>query len=253
MNSRVTWETPPSTHPSISNDEVHVWLARLSVWKTKAPAFLEILTPDERTRAERFHFKTHQLHFILTRGILRTLLARYLHGRPEQVHLTYNAYGKPALAHNDADANGSHALRFNLSHADELALFAFTVEREIGVDIERIRDDFACDEIAARFFSAREVAMLHLLPERQRREGFFNCWTRKEAYVKARGAGLSLPLDGFDVSLAPDEPASLLSVTGAPEESRNWRLQELTTEAGYTAALAVEGRDWQLRCRQWSG
>jgi 4'-phosphopantetheinyl transferase len=133
-----------------------------------------------------------------------------------------------------------------------MALYAFTLQREVGLDLEFMRHDFACEEIAARFFSEREVAMLSALPVSQRVQGFFNCWTRKEAYIKARGVGLSLPLNSFDVSLAPEEPAALLSVSDGTGETQRWRLQELNPAAGYVAAVAVEGIGWRLRCWQWS-
>jgi 4'-phosphopantetheinyl transferase len=248
MNQSSSWPSP-QMHPALASDEVHIWLAHLNQLEDRAPSFLEILAPDERDRASRFHFEKDRVRFILTRGILRTILARYLQSDAAHLSFDYNAYGKPSLAGRAGDAP---ALHFNLSHAHELALYAFTLQREVGLDLEFIRHDFDCEEIAARFFSEREVAMLCALPASQRVQGFFNCWTRKEAYVKARGQGLSLPLDSFDVSLVPGRPAALLSVSDGTGETQRWRLQELNPAAGYVAAVVVEGIGWRLRCWQWS-
>ena len=236
-------------HPTLASDEVHVWLAHLNQLEANTQSFVEILAPDERDRAGRFHFEKDRVRFIQTRGILRTILARYLQSDAAHLSFDYNAYGKPSLAGQEGRAP---ALHFNLSHAHEMALYAFTLQREVGIDIEFIRNDFDCEEIAGRFFSKREVEMLRSLPVRQRTEGFFNCWTRKEAYVKARGQGLSLTLDRFDVSLAPGEPATLLSVRDKIGETQHWVLQELNPAAGYVAAVAVEGSGWQLFCWQCS-
>lgn len=188
------------------------------------------------------------------------ILSRYLDAKPDHLRFCYNPFGKPALT----EPQGAGALRFNMSHSDDLALYAVTSGQEVGVDIEHLRDDFASEQIAERFFSPREVAMLHAVPLNMRTRGFFNCWTRKEAYIKARGEGLSLPLDGFDVTLTPGEPAALLSVRESkPEvgdviagdnelEASRWSLRELRPGAGYAGAIAVQGHDWQLKCWQWT-
>src|SRR5207244_11453763 len=122
---------------------------------------------------------------------------------------------------------------------------------EVGIDLEYIRAEVADEPIAERFFASREIAALIGLPAPLRAEGFFNCWTRKEAYIKARGEGLTIPLDAFEVSLAPEEPAALLRVDSDPAEASRWSLQALAPGPGYVAAIAVEGRDWQLRCWEW--
>jgi 4'-phosphopantetheinyl transferase len=248
MNQSSSWLLP-QTHPILANDEVHIWLAALDQLRARAPSFLEILAPDERDRAGKFHFEKDRVRYILSRGILRTILARYLQSDAAHLRFDYNAYGKPSLR---GGRGVSPSLRFNLSHSHELALYAFTLQREVGLDVEFMRDDFVCEEIAGRFFSEHEVSTLRALPASQRTKGFFNCWTRKEAYVKARGQGLSLPLDSFDVSLAPGEPAALLSVRDGTGEILHWALQELNLTSGYVAAVAVEGVGWQLRCWQWS-
>ena len=138
-----------------------------------------------------------------------------------------------------------------MSHADGVALYAVTRGRDVGVDIERIRADMASERIAARFFSPREVAALRALRPDRQGEAFFTCWTRKEAYVKARGAGITAGLDQFDVSLAPDEPAAILANREASEAHRRWSLHHLTPGPGYVGAVAVEGDGHTLTCWQW--
>lgn len=125
--------------------------------------------------------------------------------------------------------------------------------RELGIDIERIRKDFPYQQIAESFFSPFENAVLRSLPEHQQLRAFFTCWTRKEAYIKAVGKGLSIPLNQFDVSLAPGEPAALLNVEGNPEEASKWSLIELFPSSDMVAAVAVAGDCWKLHCWEWTG
>jgi 4'-phosphopantetheinyl transferase len=180
--------------------------------------------------------------------VLRDILGRYLEVPPCELIFRYSAYGKPALVADVEDGR----VRFNVSHSHEMALFAVTCDREVGVDIEFLGREIRGEEIAERFFSPRERATLRALPQEVKHQAFFNCWTRKEAYIKAHGEGLSLPLDQFDVSLAPGEPAALLATRGDAREAWRWSLQALTPGMGYIAALAVEGQSWQLACWQWS-
>ena len=240
------WLTPPRG-PRLGADEVHVWRASLMRREDEMTMLLRTLSEDELRRAYRFHFPRDRARFIAARGILRDILGRYLRTPPERVRFGYNAYGKPELL----DEEGGERLRFNLSHAGNVALFAVAPEREVGVDVEVLREDFACAEVAAQFFSRREVEALAVLPARSFVRAFFNCWTRKEAYIKARGMGLSLPLDCFDVSLAPGEPATLLETRGDEPEATRWSLREIDVGATHVAAVAVEGGGWRLRCWLW--
>jgi 4'-phosphopantetheinyl transferase len=237
------WSPPPGVL-TVSRGEVHVWRASLDVTPRRRTSLLATLSSDERARADRFHFERDRHHFITGRGLLRAILARYLETAPAALQFHYDAHGKPRLAGAFPDR-----LRFNVSHSHGLALYAVSVDRELGVDLERIEPRLETG-IAERFFSPREVATLRALPTHAQRDAFFACWTRKEAYVKARGEGLTLCLDQFEVSLSPGEPAALLRTAGDPDEARRWSLEELAPEPGYAAALAVEGRDWGLRC--WS-
>jgi 4'-phosphopantetheinyl transferase len=232
---------------SLTATDVHVWRADLCEPGARASSLLQLLAPDERDRAGRFHFQKDRDHFIIARGTLRTILGLYLQAKPQELRFVYSAYGKPALAPDNEAAR----LRFNVTHSHELALYAVTLGRELGIDVEHLREDMACHEIAERFFSRGEVQALSALPASQRTLGFFNCWTRKEAYIKARGQGLSLPLDNFDVSLAPGEPAALLRTRDDEQEALRWSLRDLNPGSGYAAALAVEGHDWNLDCWHW--
>ena len=228
--------------PSLARGDVHVWHASLSVDRPSQDELLGTLSPDERARAERFHFERGRDRFITGRGLLRAILARYLARPPEALRFDYSLHGKPRLSGSDGDR-----LRFNVSHSHDLALYAITEDRELGVDVERIEPRLE-KGIAERFFSPGEVAALRALPAEVQSEAFFACWTRKEAYVKAKGEGLSFGLDQFEVSLAPGEPAALLRTIADPDEACRWSLRELAPEPGYAAAVAVEGRDVEVRC-----
>jgi 4'-phosphopantetheinyl transferase len=240
------WLTPPRS-PRLSGDEVHVWRASLMRREDEMLTLLRSMSEDELRRADRFHFPRDRARFIAARGILRNILGRYTHTLPERVRFGYNAYGKPELLNEGGDS----PLRFNLSHAGSVALFAVAAGREVGVDVETLREDFACAEVADRFFSRREVEALAALPSRAIVRAFYNCWTRKEAYVKARGMGLSLPLDCFDVSLAPGEPAALLATRGDESDAARWSLREMDVGATHVAAVAVEGGGWRPRYWLW--
>jgi 4'-phosphopantetheinyl transferase len=241
------WHPPPEDL-TLSNADVHVWRACLDQAASCVQALQQTLCADELRRAARFHFPRDRRRFTVARGVLRHILGRYLRRPPAALEFRYSAYGKPALAVG-LEASG---VRFNVSHSHEMALFAVTCGREVGVDIEYLSREIRAEEIAERFFSARERADLHSLPAEVKHRAFFNCWTRKEAYIKAHGEGLSLPLDGFDVTLAPGEPAALLATRGDPREASRWALQALTPGPCYVAALAVEGRGWRATCWQWS-
>ncbi len=240
------WDSPPETL-SLGRTEVHVWRALLGQASPVVQDLRAVLSEDELARAERFRYRRDKVHFMVARGLLRTLLGRYLGLTPSKLMFCYSAHGQPVLD----EAHHRNGLCFNVSHSHGLALYAVTHGRRIGVDVERIRADFATEEIAERFFSANEYARIKGLPSHLRSEAFFNCWTRKEAYVKAIGRGLSLPLGQFDVSLAPGEPVALLKVEDAPEEVSRWFLRELIPVPGYKGALVVEGHGWKLST--WEG
>jgi 4'-phosphopantetheinyl transferase len=231
------WHWPPVAL-TLSRQTVHVWSVSLEQPAPLIHQLEQLLSADEQERAARFHFERDRRRFIVGRGALRTLLGRYVQVEPTQLKLCYGKYGKPYLAE---ESKGS-ALHFNLAHSHELAVYAFTREGKVGIDIEYIHPLADLDQIAARFFSKSESTSLLGLPGDQRLLAFFNCWTRKEAYIKALGEGLSHPLDQFQVSLLPGEPAQLLQVQGAPEEVSRWSMTAFVPAPGYVAALLVEGR-----------
>ena len=242
------WGIPPADIV-LSSHEVHIWRAPLELPASCVQSLQHTLSSDELSRAASFYAEKDQRRFIVARGVLRAILSRYLDMEPRQFRFCYSSYGKPALV----TASREEKLCFNLSHSCALVLYAVTCNREVGLDIEHMRANFAYEEIAERFFSPQENATLRALPAHLQHEAFFNCWTRKEAYIKAHGEGLSMPLDEFDVSLAPGEPAALLTTRRDPQEASRWSLRELAPGPGYVAALAVEGYSWRLACWQWLG
>ncbi|MDO8431609.1 MAG: 4'-phosphopantetheinyl transferase superfamily protein [Candidatus Binatus sp.] len=221
----------PNVH-QIAEDEVHIWCVRLERIDEDLARSEAILSADEIERAQRYQFAHHRRRFIVARARLREMLAEYL-GRPaESIQIEYNAWGKPSLgAETGAD------LRFNLSHTHDLAMYAFARKREVGVDIEAIDEKAAAGRVAENFFAANEVAALRALPAEYQAEAFFNCWTRKEACVKARGDGLSRDLKSFEVTLRPGEPAEIKR--GA--EWAGWSMFSIRPTAAHVAALVVEG------------
>ena len=231
--------------------EVHVWRASLEQPPGSLSKLLATLAPDEAERAERFHFDRDRHRFIAARGTLRAILGGYLNVAPGQLRFRYSEHGKPSLIPETA----GEQLRFNVSHSHELALFAVAEGRDLGVDLEWIRSDVADEEIAERFFSSEEVRVLRGLPADLQASAFFNCWTRKEAYIKAIGEGLSMPLSSFVVSLAPGETAALLSANGSADDDEvsRWSFRELFPGIGYKGAVIAEGRDWELKCWDWRG
>jgi 4'-phosphopantetheinyl transferase len=229
------WSVPPASL-SLSSGVVHVWRASLAQPAQLQAAFLRTLNQDERTRADRFHFEQHRRRFVLARGFLRALLARYLQTEPEQVLFAYGPYGKPSLA----EPQSANCLQFNASHSHELAVYAVGQGHEIGVDVEYVNTDFAGEDIARHFFSAYEVQTLMSLPESERPAAFFRCWTRKEAYIKAIGSGLSHPLDEFDVTLTAGERAALVRDYRDEHATSRWSMFNLEIE-DYAGALVVEG------------
>lgn len=242
-----SWQS--ATHPPpLTSDDVHVWRFALDLDAPLFDCLHETLAEDERRRAARFHFEKDRRHFIAGRGGLRFLIGAYLRRQPKEIRFAYGNQGKPRLANED----NAEDFRFNLSHSHGLALLAVTRGREIGVDVERLRDmERDGEPLAERFFSPTEAAALRSLPPEQRREAFFSCWTRKEAYIKAKGQGLSLPLDQFDVSLRPGEAAALLATRFDPADAQHWSMQNLRPGAEYVAALVVEGHSWRLWCGDW--
>ena len=231
MEKSSKWPEPPDSL-SLGAGQVHVWRISLEQEDALLARFRRTLAPEELDRAGRFRFERLQRHYLAGRGFLRDVLARYLSVKPEDLRFSYNAYGKPSLADGES-------LQFNMSHSHEICLVAVTRDAAVGIDVEHIRADFASDEIARRFFSRVEVETFNSLVKEEQVAAFFRCWTRKEAYIKAIGKGLSQPLDGFDVTLAPADPAALLRP--GDEDTATWSVSDIDVGPAYASALMVEG------------
>jgi 4'-phosphopantetheinyl transferase len=222
----------------LKNDNVDVWRASLHMDASSLSALREFLVEDERMKADRLRFKRVRENYVAARGSLRLILAAYLNKQPKNLEFQYGQHGKPSLA----DGLNRKGITFNMSHSHGMALYCVGLEREIGADIEKIRTDMSFEKIGKRFFSSLEYETLKQLPDDQLKNGFFNCWTRKEAYIKAKGEGLSSLISRFAVSLVPGEPAALLDHQLDAGEINRWSLIDLDVGPGYTAALAVEGK-----------
>jgi len=233
--------SPRAAAPGLTLDpgEIHIWSISLDPPPDHAERYSRLLADDERARADRFRFDRHRRQYAVGRGALRTLLAAYLSTRPELISFSYGPRGKPFLA--GPLAAGSGGLQFNLSNSDEMALVGFVRGVEIGVDIEFMKSMPDCVEISERFFSHSEREVLRSLPLEVREEAFFNCWTRKEAYLKAVGEGLAAPLDSFDVTLAPGEPPRMLTLEGDAARASRWVFRHFRPAEKYIGALAIEG------------
>lgn len=227
---------------ALQEDEVQLWRADLEAIRADENRWRNVLSGDELTRASRFHFPRDRQLFIASRALLRMILGGYLATDPTRVSFSYSQKQKPSLG----AAHAGSDVTFNLSHSGGIALLAFTHRREIGIDVEQVRREPDLEAIARRFFSAHEQAQLADLPPANRPEGFFRCWTRKEAYMKATGDGLSLPLHQFDVSIAEEESNALLATRPNSSEAALWSLRDIPAPPGYFAALCVCGHNWRL-------
>lgn len=243
-----TWDVP-ARPVELAPDAVHVWHVSLDAPGLAAEAMWQTLVPEEKERAERMSHESARRAFITARAVLRRILASYLEVDPTGFMFRYGANGKPSL-HDDAH---DRDLCFNVSHADTRALIAVAEERDVGVDVERIRPAMDVWALAERFFAPEEVDVLRGLPEGEQRRAFFHGWTRKEAFLKATGQGLTVALDQLAVALDPDETHVAVRTGWDPPEAAQWTVRTLPLDDEHPAAVAARGGDWSLRCFHWMG
>ena len=229
LRTDIPWPSPLA-RLSLARDEVHVWRAQLDVPESLASDLEQVLSQDELARAAKFRFPKHREEFVVAHGFLRTILGRYQRTGPSQIRLGTSRHHKPALS----GATDAEPLQFSLSHSHPFALLAVTRAREIGVDVEKIRDDFDMETVAARFLSSNEISSVHNLAARDRRGAYYQYWTCKEAWLKATGHGLLLEPNQTEIAVIAGEG--------------KWSLVVLDSIPGCAAALAVSGRGWKLRC-----
>jgi 4'-phosphopantetheinyl transferase len=234
---------PPLESAVLETNEVHVWNASFDVAASRLAALRDVLSPEELSRSLTYRFQEDRRRFVVARGLLKTILARYLRANPKELYFAVSETGKPEL-HPDLHAT----IRFSLSHCGEHGLFAVTRGFDVGVDLEQLCADYPVDSVAQLFFSHEEQARFSSLPECLRRDAFFACWCRKEAVVKALGYGLPLGLDRLEVSLRPDEPLQVLSTRGEAIETQKWALVNLALSNGCQGAVAIKMPSPILRC-----
>jgi 4'-phosphopantetheinyl transferase len=237
-----------NSSPSLKllSNEVHVWCASLYQQSQHLAEFLSLLCTDEKSRAERFYFERDRNRFIIGRGILRTILSSYLDTEASRLEFDYNPYGKPALKTLFTDK----VLQFNLSHSKDLAIYVFTWNRRVGIDLEYVHAMPDINHFAEQFFSPRESEFIDSLPGKQKLGAFFKIWTCKEAFLKANGSGLITPINQAEVSLMAGGTAHLTAIGDDPQQAACWHLESFAPAIGYQASIAIEGHDWQMKFRQ---
>ncbi|NNE47354.1 MAG: 4'-phosphopantetheinyl transferase superfamily protein [Rhodothermales bacterium] len=229
-----------------ADGDVHLWRASLDPGQIAISRFQSVLQDDELERAARFRFDVHRNRYIASRGILRILLSGYLDLEAREIAIVLTSHGKPELQRGQSD------LRFNLSHAGDMGVFAFAAGRRVGVDVEETARDVSFRQLASRYFSPDEQAVLANSSDADIRNVFYACWTRKEAYIKALGLGVTHGLDNFTVAIAPDaKPAIIQSKVDADAPER-WGMRAFVPADGFAGALVAEGKDWSLRHFQFS-
>lgn len=231
-------------HQDLLEKTIHIWYCNFDVNRSKIDYYSSLLSKDEKQKASRFKFTKDRECYIITRGILRLLLASYLEVEAKDITFDYTSFAKPFLAF-------KNPLKFNVSHSGRMATFAFFLGTEIGVDIERVKADFDVLELAQNFFSKNEIESLEKLPKEELPQAFFRCWTRKEAFIKAEGSGLSFPLDKFAVSLDDDQSAQLLETQWDITEKNKWQLYSFIPAPEYLGAVAVAQSNAQINYHNW--
>ena len=233
------WQTA-AVPPQLQPGELHIWKVELDCDNVQWQPLMALLSNDEQIKADRYRFENLRRRYVIGRATLRNLLGVYLNRAPEALHFAYNDHGKPSLANDD---NG---LNFNVSHSGEIMLAAFVLNSEIGIDVETVQQDIDYMAIGQRWFSELEHNTLLALPEHERVVAFFRAWSRKEAYVKALGAGLSYPLSRFSVTMDATSPA-FLEHPDSLQETKSWQIHDIEISSAYSAAVAIKAARWDIR------
>jgi 4'-phosphopantetheinyl transferase len=233
----------------LMDSDLNIWRASLSGSLDELSYFDSLLSPDEKARAERFYFERDRNRYIFGRGILRVLVGSYLQVEASKITFVYGPHGKPAIE----SMHSNKTLQFNLAHSNEWAVYAFGWDQPLGIDLEHIRPMPDVDDLAERFFSATESALIHSLADEQKWETFFTIWTCKEAFLKASGSGLTSPLNQFEVSPKASGGMRLTSISGNPKPAARWRVEIFKLIADYQSAIAVEDHSGKIIFHQFDG
>jgi 4'-phosphopantetheinyl transferase len=228
--------------------EVHVWVANAGVSQSLLATLASNLSSDERNRASKFRFERDRNQYVFSQGVLRAILAAYLGSSGNRIMFNSNSFGKPSLMDGLTDL----PLTFNLSHSKGLVIIGVAVGLHLGVDVELVQPLADMESIARQYFTGDEQGLLQTCTAERKDEAFFVCWTRKEAYIKAVGKGLSIPLDSFDVSMPLGSPGRSLPATADLPEVEKWFLQDLTLPSPYVGALVVEGNEVNVSYTTWN-
>ena len=229
----------------IGDNEVHIYFASVNLSKPYIDTLRKNLIDEESQKAIKFVFEKDRVRYTIARGILREILGSYLSVEPKEVNFSVNKYGKLSIDRKYHQTN----LNFNLSHSGDMIVYGVIKDKKIGVDVENIRSTDSCEDIINRFCSGHEICEFNMLPAHIKQRAFFNCWTRKEAYIKALGLGLYYPLEHFSVSLTPGKDAEL--TYDKNYDISDWSLKEIISNDQYVGAVAVEGKDLDFNIFQW--
>ena len=226
--------------------DLHMWNVPLETAPQEFARLHSLLSADEIARAERFYFERDRFRYIIGRGILRTLLGKYLGTEASEIQFNYGLHGKPAVE----SLSTGQALQFNLAHSNDRAIFIFGWDRPVGIDIEHVRPLQDADRFAEQFYSTRETALINSLPGDDKWNAFYKLWTCKEAFLKAQGSGLTVPLNQVEIFLDGEEAARLISIGGDTEQAADWKLWIFNPLPGYQAAIAIQGFEGQIQIQQ---
>ncbi len=228
---------------ALNGKRIDVWRVKLNLDDFDMNVLKCILSDDEQNRANSYKFFQPRKLFILARVRLRQILSLYTDLLPERLVFSYSPQGKPNLVNSGGNGN----ITFNMSHSGEISVYAVSLNRNIGIDIEKPDKKVDFESLAKKYFSSGEYETIMELPEGEKQKAFYRCWTRKEAYIKGKGTGIAQLLDKVAVSCAPGEPAGLLSNRQEPEDVQKWSIEDLKEEAPYIGALAYEGKGAEIR------